>query len=85
MEIPYRQDCCQGLAHISKTLFYIQKWALSTNIKLMLYEALIRSVMTHACPIWEYAEDDHLLKLQRLQNRVFRATGNLDRCTPLPG
>jgi hypothetical protein len=27
--------------------------------------------------------DALLLKLQRLQNRVLRATGNLDRCTPV--
>jgi hypothetical protein len=39
--------------------------------------------MTYACPTWEYAADIHLLKLQRLQNRVLRATGNLDRCTPV--
>jgi hypothetical protein len=37
----------------------------------MLYKALIRSVMTYACPTWEYAADAHLLKLQSLQNRVF--------------
>jgi hypothetical protein len=37
--------------------------------------------MTYACPTWEYAVDVHLLKLQRLQNRAFGATGNLDRCT----
>jgi hypothetical protein len=41
------------------------------------------SVMTHACPTWEYAAGAHHLKLQRLQNRVLRATGNLDRCTPV--
>jgi hypothetical protein len=29
----------------------------------------------------EYAADSHLLKLQRLQNRVLRAVGSLDRCT----
>jgi hypothetical protein len=40
------------------------------------------SVMTHACPTWEYAADAQLLKLQRLQNRVLHAIGNLDRCTP---
>jgi hypothetical protein len=38
--------------------------------------------MTNACPTWEYAVDAHLLKLQRLQNTVFSAVGNLDRCTP---
>jgi hypothetical protein len=29
------------------------------------------------------SEDIHLLKLQRLQNRVLRVIGNLDRCTPV--
>jgi hypothetical protein len=50
----------------------------------MLYKDLIRSVMmTYACPTWEHAADAHLLKLQRLQNRLLRATGNLARCTPV--
>jgi hypothetical protein len=53
----------------------------STNIKLTLYNALIKSVMTYACPILEYAADTQLSKLQRLQNRVLRATGNLERRT----
>jgi hypothetical protein len=39
--------------------------------------------MTYACPTWEYAADDQLFKLQRLQNRVLRATGKLDKCTPV--
>jgi hypothetical protein len=30
---------------------------LSTNIKLTLHKALIRSVMTYACPAWEFAAD----------------------------
>jgi hypothetical protein len=34
----------------------------STNIKLTLHNALIRSVMTYVCPIWELATDTHLLK-----------------------
>jgi hypothetical protein len=45
--------------------------------------SLIRSVMTYASPTWEYAADAFLLKLQRLQNRALRATGNLDTCTPV--
>jgi hypothetical protein len=32
--------------------------------------------MTYACPAWELAADNHLLKLQRLQNEVFRNTEN---------
>jgi hypothetical protein len=38
--------------------------------------------MTYVCPSWEFAADSHLLKLQRLQSRVPRATGNLPRRTP---
>jgi hypothetical protein len=30
-----------------------------------------------------YEADTHFLKLQRLQNRALRATGNLDRCPPV--
>jgi hypothetical protein len=44
------------------------------------YSLLIRSVMTYACPTWEYAADAHLFKLQRLQNRVHHTIANLDRC-----
>jgi hypothetical protein len=39
--------------------------------------------MTYACPTWEFAADTHLLKLQRLQNRVHRTVGDLDRRTPV--
>jgi hypothetical protein len=39
--------------------------------------------MTYAFPTWEYAAGTHLLKLQRLQNRVLRAIGNLYRYTPV--
>jgi hypothetical protein len=37
--------------------------------------------MTHAYPAWEFSADSDLLKLQRLQNRVLRTTGNLTRRT----
>jgi hypothetical protein len=37
--------------------------------------------MTYACPAWELATDTYLLKLQRLQNKVLRATGNFPRRT----
>jgi hypothetical protein len=56
---------------------------LSTNIKLTLYKPLIRSVMIYACPTWEYVVGPHLLKLQRLQNRELRGTGDLDGCTQI--
>jgi hypothetical protein len=37
--------------------------------------------MTYACPAWEFAAEIHLLKLQRLQNRVLRTIGNFPRHT----
>jgi hypothetical protein len=54
---------------------------LSANIKLTLHKALIRSVMTYACPACEFEAESHLLKLQRLQNKVHRTIGNLPRRT----
>jgi hypothetical protein len=39
--------------------------------------------MTCACPAWESAADTYLLKLQRLQNKVLRITGNFPRCIPV--
>jgi hypothetical protein len=39
--------------------------------------------MAYAGPAWEFAADSHLLKLQRLQNKVFRTIGNFPRSTPV--
>jgi hypothetical protein len=55
---------------------------LNANIKLTLYKALIRPIMTYACPIWELAADTCLLKLQRLKNKVLRIIDNFPRRTP---
>jgi hypothetical protein len=38
--------------------------------------------MTYACPAHEFAADNHLMKLQLLQNKVLYTTGNFPRCTP---
>jgi hypothetical protein len=43
----------------------------STNIKLTLYKALIRSATTCACPAWEFAAETHLLKLRRRGSHIF--------------
>jgi hypothetical protein len=45
--------------------------------------ALIRSVMTYACPAWELAADIYLLKLQSMQSKVLRTIGNFPRCSPV--
>jgi hypothetical protein len=52
---------------------------LSSTINLDVFRALIRSITTYACPTWEIAEDSHLMQEQRMQNRAFGATGDLDR------
>jgi hypothetical protein len=54
---------------------------LCANIKLTLHKALIRSVMTYACPAWEFGAECRLLKLQRLQNMVLRTIVNFPRRT----
>jgi hypothetical protein len=51
-------------------------------MKLTPHKALIRSVITHACPAWEFAVDTQLLKFQRLQNKVLRTIGKFLKCTP---
>jgi hypothetical protein len=56
----------------------------STDIKLILHKALIRTIIVYACPTSEYVAYAHLLKLQLLQNRILRATGNLSGRTPVP-
>jgi hypothetical protein len=55
---------------------------LSAKSKVTLCKALMRYKMTYACPAWEFAADRHLSKLQHMQNRVLRTTGNLPRRTP---
>jgi hypothetical protein len=39
--------------------------------------------MTYACPAWEFAADTHLMKLQRLQNKVLRTTVKFPRSAPI--
>jgi hypothetical protein len=56
---------------------------LNANIKLALYKAMIRSVMTYACPTWEIVADTYFLKLQRMQEKFLRTTENFPRFTPL--
>jgi hypothetical protein len=46
-----------------------------------MYRVLIRSIIIYVCPTWEFAADTHLMKLQRLQNRILRAIGDLERST----
>jgi hypothetical protein len=39
--------------------------------------------MTYAYPTWDFAADTHLIKLQRLQNKVLRTIDSFSRRTPI--
>jgi hypothetical protein len=82
MEITHRKDRSHGIPNIHRLYSHFQKSVrLNANINLTVLKALIRSVMTYACPAWEFAADIRLLKSQRLQNRLLRTTGNFPRRT----
>jgi hypothetical protein len=81
---PYiEKTAAKALGTYIRTYSIFKSKHLREHIKLTVYRALIRSIMTYACPTWEFAADTHLMKLQRLQNRVLPAIGNLDRSTPV--
>jgi hypothetical protein len=63
--------------------FLFKSDQLSANIRLSHHEALIRSVMTYACPAWEFAAHTHQMIFQRLQNSVLRTTRKLPRTTSI--
>jgi hypothetical protein len=60
---------------------YSRSERLSTNIKLTLHKALIRSVMAYACSAFEFVVDTHLIKLQCLQSKVLCTIGSFQRRT----
>jgi hypothetical protein len=68
---------------IAYSLLKIER--LRANIKFTLHKALIRSIIIYACTAWEFAVDNHLLKLHRLRNKVLRTTGIIPRRKPVRG
>jgi hypothetical protein len=77
------KTAAKALGTYNRTYSIFKSKHLSAHIQLIVYRALIRSIMTYACPTWEFAADTHLMKLLRMQNRVLRAIGNLDWRTPV--
>jgi hypothetical protein len=82
MESIYRNNN-RGFTHISYHYHTLKSERLSVGAELTVYKALIRSMLTYACPVWEFAADSYLLKLQRLQNRALRIIGNPPRHIPI--
>jgi hypothetical protein len=77
------KTAAKALGTYIRTYSIFKKTSLSENIKLIVYRALIRSIMTYASPAWEFESDAHLMKLQCLQNRFLRAIDKFDRRTPV--
>jgi hypothetical protein len=71
----------KGLQTLGQIYPLLKSEKLDTKTELTLYKALIRSKMTYVCPTWKSAANTHLIKLQRLQNRVLRIIGGLPRRT----
>jgi hypothetical protein len=53
------------------------------NLALVIYKSLLRSILTYASPVWGYAADTHINKLQTFQNKVLRTITKLPRVTPI--
>jgi hypothetical protein len=62
---------------------FIRIYSLFESERLSDKTVLIASIMTYACPACEFAADNHVLKLQRLQNKVLGTSGNFPRRTPV--
>jgi hypothetical protein len=83
MEAAHRHIETKAFRTSIRIYFVFKNGRLSANIKLTLHKTPSRSVMTYACLARELAADTYLLKLQRLQNKVLRNTGNFPMCTPV--
>jgi ABC-type transporter MlaC component len=73
----------KALGTYIRTYSIFKRKHLKAKIKVIVYRGLLRAIITYASPTWEFAADTHLMKLQRWQNRVLSAIGNLDRRTPV--
>jgi len=49
---------------------------LSHKIKLSLYKLLIRAIITQDASVWSFISDSNYLRLQVVQNKSFRVTGD---------
>jgi hypothetical protein len=58
------KTAAKALGTYVRTYSIFKSKHLSVYINLIVYRALIRSIMTYACPTWEFAADTHLMKLQ---------------------
>ena len=67
-----------------KTLYPMLNYRSHLNLKtaLTLYKALLRPIITYACPVWGNASKTHIKKLQVFQNKVLYMITKLPKFTP---
>jgi hypothetical protein len=67
-----------------RVCFLFKSERLRANFKKKdLHKTEIISIMTYACPTWEFAADTNFLKLQRFHNKVLRTIDKFPKCTPV--
>jgi hypothetical protein len=59
VEIAHRYDGSQGLQGIYYNIFPMESEQLIVTIILTFQKALIRSIMSYACPARQFAADNH--------------------------
>jgi hypothetical protein len=79
MEIAYKMIEDKAFRTFIRIYSLFKSERLSTNIKLTLLKALIKSIMTYACPAWDFVTDNHLQKLQHLQSKFLSTIGIFPR------
>jgi hypothetical protein len=81
MEVSFHVEMIAAKA--SRTFFKVycifKSESSGANFKVTLHKALIRSVMTYACPICEFVADTQLLKLKPLQIKFLRIVEKLPK------
>jgi hypothetical protein len=60
METTHRNDEAMAFRTFIRLYSLFKSEHLGANIKLSLHKALIRSLMTYACPAWEFGADIYL-------------------------
>lgn len=56
---------------------------LNPHVGVVMYKALLRPIITYACPVWGHAAKTHINRLQIFQNKVLRIATKLPQCTPI--
>jgi hypothetical protein len=57
--------------------------SIDIHLALTIYKALIRPIMTYACPVWGFAALTHINKLQAFQNKTLRIITKLPKVVPI--